>query len=663
MDDSPSEHEYFYFLFMKKTIRKVGLYLLVVLFIQSNALLGQNEVELNEVLVSAPKFLSKLSSTGKVVDIIDSVKIHQNFGKNIGELLAQEASIVVNGSRSNPGTNQELYMRGGNTGQVLVMLDGFPLNDPSQITQVFDWNLIDLRSLERIEIIRGGLSSLYGSDAMLGVINLVSLKSTNTKLEGDVNLSGGSFNTFSPNIRLNGNQGKWNWMLKYNRLQSKGISSANIENGEKDSFVQENIRFSIQRDFKKMGYLEFYGVISGNNIELDSGPYLDESDYSSHTDHRSARILWTKDFANIRWQQKYFNNRTARVFLNDSLEILPSAYSNYYRADYIGWSSGYENFIKINKLFGGEGIVGFEYRSQKTEQSDVSIGDGWLYSSPEIDPSLAQQKLFALYGAYEKDWEDFGGIELAIRGNYNSNFGQFITYSLNPYYRINSESKLFLNYYTGFKVPSLYQLFSPYGNLNLVPERSQNFEFGLKQELDLGRLQIVYFNNLSKDGVVFTSLPDFPYGKYENFQSQKIQGVELNFDYQIQKIGIQTNFSYLKGKTRENDLVEERNILYRRPNFKFSLGVNYPILEKLNLNLGYNYLSKRIDAYYNEQTYSVEDIDLGSYGIVDLNLNYKLNSKWNIAVMGRNILNKKYEESYGYSTLPINIQMNIGFKF
>lgn len=103
----------------------------------------------------------------------------------MGELLQESVGISIVGARSAPGSNQEVYVRGANTGNVLLLIDGFPANDPSHISSVLDWNLIDLGSLERIEIMKGGQSTLYGSDAMAGVINLVTRKSgTSISLQG-----------------------------------------------------------------------------------------------------------------------------------------------------------------------------------------------------------------------------------------------------------------------------------------------------------------------------------------------------------------------------------------------------------------------------------------------------------------------------------------------
>ncbi|MFM6914072.1 MAG: TonB-dependent receptor, partial [Aquirufa sp.] len=99
---------------------------------------------LAEVTISAPKYPEKLARSGKVVSVISAEMIQANQGKSLGELLQQSVGVAVVGARSAPGTNQEIYVRGANTGHVLLLMDGFPLNDPSHISSVMDWNLISL---------------------------------------------------------------------------------------------------------------------------------------------------------------------------------------------------------------------------------------------------------------------------------------------------------------------------------------------------------------------------------------------------------------------------------------------------------------------------------------------------------------------------------------
>jgi vitamin B12 transporter len=102
---------------------------------------------LEEVEVSAPKLAGKLARTGKVLTLITADQIRASLGKSLGELLQEQVGISVVGARSAPGSNQEIYVRGANTGHVLLLMDGFPLNDPSHISQVMDWNLINLANI------------------------------------------------------------------------------------------------------------------------------------------------------------------------------------------------------------------------------------------------------------------------------------------------------------------------------------------------------------------------------------------------------------------------------------------------------------------------------------------------------------------------------------
>ena len=158
---------------------------------------------LEEVEVSALKLAGKLARTGKVLTLITADQIRASLGKSLGELLQEQVGISVVGARSAPGSNQEIYVRGANTGHVLLLMDGFPLNDPSHISQVMDWNLINLANIQKIEIIKGGQSTLYGSDAMSAVINLVTKNSDKDVTNGSLLIQGGGFGTHAAQVQVN----------------------------------------------------------------------------------------------------------------------------------------------------------------------------------------------------------------------------------------------------------------------------------------------------------------------------------------------------------------------------------------------------------------------------------------------------------------------------
>jgi len=210
----------------------------------------EKDSTLSEVTISAPKYPEKLARTGKVVSVISAEMIQANQGKSLGELLQQSVGIAVVGARSAPGTNQEIYVRGANTGHVLLLMDGFPLNDPSHISSVMDWNLINLSNIERIEILKGGQSTLYGSDAMAAVINLVTRKNAKSL---QVVLQGGGLGTHQEQISWSTRKGNNSLQIQAQNYATDGFSSAKIAQGkaEADGFKQQSWGVKWGRDFGK----------------------------------------------------------------------------------------------------------------------------------------------------------------------------------------------------------------------------------------------------------------------------------------------------------------------------------------------------------------------------------------------------------------------------
>ena len=615
---------------------------------------AQNPVELSEVVIAAPKFQEKLTRTGKVVTIIDSAQIAQSRGKSIVELLQTQAGIQSVGARSAWGVNQELYVRGSNTGQVLVLMDGFPLNDPSHISQVFDWNLLDLSQLQRIEILKGGQSTLYGSDAMAGVINIVTNKNTTKNREAFASLSGGSFGYFAPTFSFQKNFKKNVITLTGSWVQAKGFSAADVPNGEADGFHREQFRLAWTSYLSDKGELNTQVKGSQYAANLDAGPYTDDLDYTSkaHAFSVNGQLKYAGNSSDF--YARFFSDFSSRRFVDDSTYVPQNAYTSYYFANYAGLSQGLEVYGKSWLPQGIQVVYGAEYRWQNASQSDYYDGFGYGYSSPEIKSELAKQSILAGFLTLQKDWHHLG-LEVGGRVNRQSTFGTFSTYSLNPYWNITEKWKVFGNLYAGFKVPSLYQLFSAYGNENLMPEKSKTTEIGIQFKNKTDFLRMVWFDHRVRNGIGFQSKNEPPYGQYYNIASQNSQGLEVEGNTMLGKVKISGNYTYLHGSTelQENGKWTVKDYLVRRPSQQFSLQISAPLAHKLSGNVTYQYVGQRIDLVYDDATFATVQKDLSAYHWLDVSLNYQINKAISLNGMLKNVLNQSIVELYGYQGMPV----------
>jgi vitamin B12 transporter len=181
---------------MRKNFFLVGAAVLFASTLHAQQTDSVKTSELDEVTITANKTPQKQSQTGKVVSVITKSQLEKSSGKTLGQVLNEQAGLTINGSLNNAGTNQGVYMRGANIGRTLILIDGVPMYDPSFINSEADLNLVALNDIERIEIARGAQSTLYGSDAVAGVINIITTKTdVNKPVNAKAGLSYGSFNT------------------------------------------------------------------------------------------------------------------------------------------------------------------------------------------------------------------------------------------------------------------------------------------------------------------------------------------------------------------------------------------------------------------------------------------------------------------------------------
>jgi len=628
-----------------------------------STLQAQNETNnLDEVVITATKKEQKQSQTGKVVTVIDQAALQRNIGKSLTEILNQYAGVFTVGANGAPGSNQELYLRGAATGNTLLLLDGVPLQDPNMISNTYDLNNIQPDQIERIEILKGAQSTIWGSAAVAGVINIITKKSGTKNISPSANLAYGTYNTLKAGVGLNGKISGFQYNLMYNRISTDGFSAANDaqggkgfdEDGMKQNAFQANIGYRFSPAFSA-NFISNYGYFKA---DADAGAGQDDFDVKSKVKNfvNSVHLSYKSEKTAIHLVQSFI--RSDRFFSNDSTDIGPLRL-NPQASFYTIWS---ENDLRgrsvITDLYGNYNfsdqisiVAGLQHTAQKTNQTFESISNFGPFDAVPIHNDSAKVRNFSGYAsALFSNLSGFN-LELGGRVNHNSLYGNNATFTLNPSYNFSDNIRAFLNISSGYNVPSLYQLYSEAGNRDLKPEKSMNYEIGV-QALSSDKnssIRLVGFKRDIKDLITYYSDPVTYASQYINRDQQNDYGVELESNLKIAKLGHWiNNITYIEGEG-ENDGVKVKN-LYRRPKLAWNSAVELNLVKSFKLTPSVRVVGKRTPG-----TYDVGPDPMKSYYTLNCNLAYTLVSKVKLFADFSNITNQKYFDAYGYNTRGFNL--------
>lgn len=641
-------------------------FVLAAVIISTQLKAQQDTTLLDEAVVTAGKYEKKQNETGKLLIVINRQQLERSAGKSLGEILNKAAGTTIIGNSNIAGTNQTISIRGSSAGNVLLLMDGIPVNDPSVISNYFDLNFFSIDQIERIDILKGGQSTLYGSDAVAGVVNIILKKGGNNKTSVFGNFAAGSYNTLKESVGFGKQQSKTDYSVNYTHISSDGFSTVYDKDKtgtfDKDGFNEHTLNGRLGFKITKRVKTIFSGSYSYYKTDLDAAAFTDEKDYTVKNNNRQAgaAFIYTLNKGTIRLNYNF--NRVERNYLDDSIHK-SSPYVSYSKSNYTGRTHFAELFGNW-RFHQWELLAGVDYRFNNTDQDFFFTGPFGPYAPPFLHAEMSQLSPYAsvIYKNENGFSAEFGG-----RWNKHSEYGSNFIFTFNPFYLIKNKVKFFGNLYSAFKTPTLYQLFDPSaGNNQLTPEKGIIAEAGVELfSIKNFWARLTGFYRNTKDAILYTYNPVSFTSKYLNAGKQTNYGAELEVKYSHNKVSVTGNYTYTNGKTTAafdgtgapigKDTAYYN--LYRIPKHAFNINVGVQTTKQFFYSIAVHSVSKREEFIYGSKPEVLQ-----SYFTIDLYGEYRFTKEARLFLDLKNITGKQYFDILGYNSKRFNFTTGVSFE-
>ena len=596
--------------------------------------------QLDEVVISDTKMGQNKEKSGKIIIKISQSELKQKEGQSLASILSAVAGVEINGNQSAAGKNLGNYIRGGRNRQVLILIDGVAVSDASGINSEFDLRLLPVEQIESIEIMKGAASTLYGSGAATGVINILLKKAIANSFAINTYFNTATNNTATDNkikpeslnqgFSFSKNAAKISFLTAVNNSQTNGMSETSGIDFENDDYSRFNLMQKIGFKINSRFMVDIFGNYDQINNDFDNSY---SGTFSSDTNKNKSQIKQFRFGFSPKYKYKNgeFVCNSSAFFINRNITISD---------DLFAYQSKSANIDAVNKY-------------QFSKKWYVILGTQYQFSEMNFE---------SVYGNIEKNAARFitvdpnisfvfnanSGFNLNVGGRFNTHslYGNKLVYNLNPSYNFGN-LKLVSSFSTAYITPSLYQLYDPYsGNVNLKPEDNSTLEIGFETRLFQKKIQLsmVYFQRQEENAIDVDA--NYVYTNIDGKNSAN--GVETTVEIAVLKnLDLKFNYTF-----NDLDLALKR----LNPKHKINSQFNFKFSEAISLNCNYQYLSDRNDIF----GYPNQNTVLNSYQLFDTTFRVAcIKNKLTFFSTISNIFNENFVENIGYSTRGRNFK--IGF--
>lgn len=612
------------------------------------AVAQQAPTPVGELVIVANRTPQPRAKVGNSVTVLDAAEIAASQATQVADLINRTpgVSMARNGGEGQPTS---IFIRGAESTQTLVLIDGVVLNDPSQPAGGFDFGNLLTGDISRIEILRGAQSTLWGSQAIGGVVDVITREPA-SGLEGDVDVQGGSRSTGDFRAGVGGTVDRLSFRLAGGYYTTGGIDAFDSTLGGKvpdpfhDAGFSGRIGYLIAPDVRLdlRGYYTV-GRVRFDGYDTSTGAFGDDLEYGVTRQYVGYAGL------DIGAPDARFRNRLDVQYTDTDRRSYDPGLADYEPSieTFYGFGANtrfeYQGAFAIapayKLVFGAQ----HEHSTLTTDTPAYDITPSPLDASADIDSGYAQ-----LQGDVAKGLSVTGGL----RYDSHSTFGGHVTGQASAAWSPDGGTTVLrASFGQGFKAPALYQLYSAYGNQSLRPETANSWDVGVERHLLSGRITLsaTYFGRDTRDLIDFIDLcpnPSEAFGCYANVTHATAEGVELGVRADItERLNVSANYTYTDAQN-----VTDHSPLLLRPKNTANAQVSYVWPAKLTTTVAVRYVGPNPDEGF-DADFNTVPVVLHPYTVVDLRASYPISKSLEVYGRIENLFDDHYETAYPYGSL------------
>jgi vitamin B12 transporter len=609
---------------------------------------ADDETEIQNVVVTANRIEQPLSRVGDSVTVITAKEQRRSQKTSVSDLLAMTPGVTIARNGGLGGTTT-LRIRGAETDQTVVLIDGVKINDPSQASGGFNFADLIANDYSQIEVLRGPQSTLWGSQAIGGVVNIVT-PVPEGPLSGSISAEGGTHETALVQARAEAGDDRFAWRVAGGYLTSDGISAFDRDLGGVEDDSYRNVGFNVRGIYHitENASAEVRSTWIDGRSEFDG--FSPTFQFTDKPEYGDTEELVTYAGLNLTALDGRFENRFGFAYTDtdrrniDPSSLVPVTFDAYGRNK--RWE--YQGTLQITDAISG--IVGLE--SERSELSSVSP----TQQVPSPTPLKGDVQLDSAYAQLTVAPIEALSLTAGLRYDDHDTFGDHTTARASAAWSITPSTILRTSYGEGFKAPTLYQLYSQYGNLDLGAEQAEAWDAGVEQRLFSNKVTLAatYFRRDTTDMIDFVSCFDDivparctaqPDGYYDNVQAAEAKGVELSFAAQLtEKLALSANYTSMESEDVARGSDNFGRSLARRPKETANALVSYEWPIGLTTAVAVQHAGRSFDNAANTRV-------LDGYTLVDFRASFAVTQSFEIYGRVENAFDDDYETVFRYGTL------------